>query len=99
MPAIELKKTSEGIVIPVRVQPGAKKNSIVGELAGRLKLQVAAPPEKGKANDAVVKLLAKVLGVQRSSVRIVSGGLSRDKKVLVQGISSEKDFLEVLYRK
>ncbi len=94
---LETKKTADGIVIPVKVQPGARKNCVVGEWGGRLKLQVAAPPDKGKANEAVVKLLAKSLGIQRSSVSIVSGETSRDKKVLVQGAVSVKD-VEALYK-
>lgn len=93
---IELKKTSEGIIVPIRAQPGAKKDGIVGEWAGRLKIQVKAPPEKGRANEAIVKLLARHLGIRRSSVHIVSGEFSRDKKVLVQDITSVKK-LETLY--
>ncbi len=91
-----MKKTTEGIIIPVKVRPGAKKNSIVGEWGGKLKLQVTAPPERGKANEAVVRLLARRLGLQKSRVRIVSGESSRDKKVLVEGVTSVKN-LEGLY--
>ncbi|MEE9201269.1 MAG: DUF167 domain-containing protein [Candidatus Brocadiales bacterium] len=91
-----MKKTKEGIIIPVKVQPGAKKNSIVGEWGGKLKLQVTAPPERGKANEAVVRLLASGLGLQKSRVRIVSGESSRDKRVLVEGVTSVKN-LEGLY--
>lgn len=94
---IELKETPEGVVVPVRVQPGGKKDVIVGEWGGRLKVQVKAPPEKGRANEAVIELLAERLGLRRSSIRIISGVSSRDKKVLLQGISSVKD-LEVLYQ-
>ncbi|MFQ5862896.1 MAG: DUF167 domain-containing protein [Candidatus Brocadiales bacterium] len=90
MSTIKLKKTSEGIVIPVRAQPGAKRDSIVGEWDGRLKIQVKAAPEKGKANEAIVKLLARSLGLQKSSVHVVSGESSRNKKVLVQGINLTK---------
>ncbi|MCP4364849.1 MAG: YggU family protein [Planctomycetes bacterium] len=88
---LEAKKTADGIVIPVKVQPGARKNCVVGEWGGRLKLQIAPPPDKGKANEAAVRLLAKCLGVQRSSVQVVSGETSRYKKVLVQGEVSIKD--------
>ncbi len=95
---IETKKTADGIVFSVKVQPGTRKDCVVGEWGGRLKLQVTAPPEKGKANEAVVRFLAKCLGIQRSSVSIVSGMTSRDKKVLVQGAISVKD-VEALYRK
>lgn len=95
---IELKKTSEGIVIPVKVQPGAKKDSIVGEWDGWLKIQVKAPPEKGRANEAVIKLLAKCLDLRKSCIHIVSGEFSRDKKVLIQGVTYVKN-LENLYQR
>ncbi len=84
---IELKKTPDGIIIPVRAQPGAKKDIIVGEWGGRLKIQIKVPPEKGKANEAIIKLLAKDLDLKRSKIRIISGESSRDKKVLVQDVT------------
>ena len=82
---IALKDTPEGVIIPVRVTPGASRDRILGEHAGALKLSVSASPEKGKANRAVCRLLAKTLGIAKSNVRIVSGETSRDKRVLVRG--------------
>jgi uncharacterized protein (TIGR00251 family) len=73
----------------VRVVPRAKRTAIAGERDGRLLVRVAAPPVDGKANAAVVKLLAKTLGVPRSSVTIVSGELSRDKVVRVEGVAPD----------
>ncbi len=90
MAAIEMKRTSKGIVIPVKVQPGAKRDGIAGEWGGRLKIQVKAPPEKGKANEAVIKLLAKGLGIRKSSVHIISGEFSREKKVLIKSMDVAK---------
>jgi uncharacterized protein (TIGR00251 family) len=54
--------------------------------AGRLKVRITAPPEKGKANEAVVELLAKTLKVPKSSVEIVSGHTGRIKKVFIKGV-------------
>jgi uncharacterized protein YggU (UPF0235/DUF167 family) len=53
-------------------------------------VRVAAPPESGKANDALVELLASTLGVSRSGIEILSGHDSRDKTVVVQGLGDEE---------
>jgi uncharacterized protein (TIGR00251 family) len=75
--------------IEVRVVPRAKRNEIAGERDGRLLVRVAAPPVDGKANAAVVKLLAKALGVQRSAVAIVTGESARDKLIRVEGVGAD----------
>jgi uncharacterized protein (TIGR00251 family) len=69
--------------IHLRVKPGARADAIVGFHGGALKIAVAAPPEKGKANDAAVALLARALGVPESSVSIVAGRTSQNKVALV----------------
>jgi uncharacterized protein (TIGR00251 family) len=70
----------------LRVSPGASRSEIVGRHGEAWKVRVAAPPESGKANDALVALLASTLGVSRSGVEIVSGHGSRDKTVVVSGL-------------
>jgi hypothetical protein len=70
--------------LAVRVAPGADRSAIVGRMAdGRLKVRVAAPPEAGRANAALVALLAERLGVDRRAVTVVAGQSSRDKIVQV----------------
>ena len=71
----------------VRVQPGASRERIVGWLGVTLKVAVLAPPERGKANKAVEALLARELGVPKSAVRVIAGGVSRDKIVELEGVS------------
>lgn len=71
----------ERMRLKLRVKPGARADAIVGVHGGALKVSVAAAPERGKANGAVVALLAETLGVARSAVRIVSGETSQDKVV------------------
>jgi len=63
---------------------------VVGVYGTSLKLAVTAAPEKGKANKAILKLLAKRLGVSPSSVSILSGETSKQKKVLVQGVEADE---------
>ena len=65
----------------IKVVPGASRDQIVGWLGNALKIKVTAPPEKGKANEAVVTLLAKTLGVRRDIIEIVSGHGSPAKTV------------------
>ena len=70
----------------LRVVPGAKSPGIVGRHGEAWKLRVAAAPERGRANDAAVRLLAETLHVEPADVRLVSGHGSRDKVVEVTGI-------------
>ena len=71
------------------MSPGASRSEVVGRHGDGWKVRVAAPPENGKANDAVVELLASALGVPRASIEIVGGRGSRDKTVVVAGLSAE----------
>jgi uncharacterized protein (TIGR00251 family) len=70
----------------LRVSPGASRSGVVGRHGEAWKLRVAAPPEDGRANDAVTTLLASVLDLSKSSVLIVSGHGSRDKTVELDGL-------------
>ena len=73
--------------LDIRVQPRASRNAV--EIDGeRITVRVTAAPESGKANDAVVALLAKRLGIAKRSVQIVRGHKSRDKRIRIEGISA-----------
>ncbi len=69
---------------------GASRSEVVGTYGEAWKVRVAAAPESGKANEAVRDLLAKALDVPRSSTEIVSGAASRDKVVVVHGLTAEE---------
>jgi hypothetical protein len=74
-------------LLAVRVRPGAAAEGLTGRLAdGTLKLAVAAPPEGGRANRAVIELLARLLGVRRSQVAVVRGPASRAKLIEIEGM-------------
>jgi uncharacterized protein (TIGR00251 family) len=79
----------EGCVLAVRAQPGARKAGVVGEQAGALKVAVTAPPEDGRANQALTELLRDWLGLKRSQLELVGGLTSRDKRFLVRGLTAE----------
>ena len=72
-----------GTRVRLRVRPGGRRNAILGVHGGALKVTVTAAPERGKANDAVVDLLAGALGVSPSEIEIVSGHASPDKTAIV----------------
>jgi uncharacterized protein len=87
---IDVRDHAGGCLLALRVQPGARKNGLKGEQAGALKLAVTAPPEGGRANVAVIELLAELLGLKRGQVAIVGGATSRNKKVLIRGCQLEQ---------
>jgi uncharacterized protein (TIGR00251 family) len=71
----------------VRVQPGARQRGLIGWLAdGALKVRVTEPPEDGRANRAVVELLAEALGVAPARLEVKRGAASRTKQIAVSGI-------------
>lgn len=71
-------------VIQVKVVPKASRDEVAGWLGDRLKVRVSAPPERGKANAAVENLLAKVLGLPPSAVRVVAGHAAPLKSVEIE---------------
>ncbi|UCG32398.1 MAG: DUF167 domain-containing protein [Phycisphaerales bacterium] len=87
---LELSSTKGDVQFRVKVVPGASRSRIVGELGGALKVAVSAQPEKGKANKAVVALLAKALRIKPAAVRIESGAASHFKYCRVTGMQIEQ---------
>jgi uncharacterized protein (TIGR00251 family) len=77
------------ITLRVRVTPRAGRNEIAGERQGVLLLRVTAPPEGGKANVAVCRLIAKALGVAPSRVTVARGAGSRDKVLRIEGLDGD----------
>ena len=84
------RPTQKGAAIKVRVQPGSSRNEVMGYQLDVLRLRVNAPPQNGKANAAVVSLLAETLGVPKGQVRIIRGLASRNKLVVVDSLSADE---------
>jgi uncharacterized protein (TIGR00251 family) len=84
---IAITDHAEGCILPVRAQPGARRAGVQGEQAGALKVAVTAPPEDGRANQALVEVLRKALSVKRSQVELIAGQTSRDKRFLIRGLT------------
>ncbi len=80
---------ASGSILLVRARPGARKNAVLGERNGALMVAVSDAPERGKANEAIVEVLAQALQCKRSFITLMSGETSRDKKFLIEGLSPE----------
>ena len=76
------------IIVAVRVIPRSSKSEIVGEHDGALKVKLTSPPVGGAANAELIKLVAKKLGVPRSSVAIASGETSKTKQIRITGVTA-----------
>jgi uncharacterized protein (TIGR00251 family) len=87
---IQLTNHARGVLLPVRAQPGARREAIVGEHGGELKVAVSQPPEKGKANERIVEVLCEELSLRRSQIELVAGETSRSKKFVITGVSLEE---------
>ncbi len=83
---IALQVRDGGICLPVKVQPGARRNAILGAHAGALKVAVNAAAEQGKANAAVIELLADQFSLPRSSIVQIAGATNRHKQFLISGV-------------
>ena len=80
---LELSPCPRGTRFRLRVKPGARKTAILGVHGGALKIAVSAPPERGKANRAVVALVGETLGLPSAAITIASGETSKNKVIEV----------------
>ncbi len=85
-----LQDNSDGVTISVYVQPRASRNEVAGLQGDELKLRLTSPPVEGAANKLCREFLAKLLGVAKGQVSLVSGDKSRHKRLLVRGVTSER---------
>ena len=81
---------ADGALIFCRVVPSASKNAVAEFGASEVRVRIAAPPVDGKANVELTRFLAKLLGLPKSSVRILKGESAKNKKVAVLGMGREE---------
>lgn len=86
--ALKITERPDGIELTVYAQPRAARSEIAGEHGETLKVRLAAPPVAGAANDELVRVLARALGVARADVEIVRGHTARTKTVRVRGATA-----------
>ena len=94
---IEIVEKPGSIEFAVRVVPRASRTEIVGEMDGAVKVRVSSPPVDGAANAEIVKLFAKLLGVSRSAVEMVSGQTSKTKRIRINGVEAAQ-FQDAVFR-
>lgn len=83
-------EAKDGMVLRVQLQPGAGREAVVGTHGDALKVRVVAAPVSGRANEALLDLLARRLGVERAALEITSGDTSRTKRVRITGIEADE---------
>ena len=81
--------TGQGYLLRLTVVPGAQRTQVVGLYGDRLKIRLAAAPEKGAANRELVDFLARALGLPKSSLKLTAGAQSRSKVVAVADLSPD----------
>lgn len=88
MPPVRIEQHGEDVLIQVKAVPGASRDQIAGAVGDRLKVRIAAPPEGGKANKAICRLLARAMAVKPRQVSIESGQSSPEKTLRIAGVTA-----------
>lgn len=86
---IELTTQDQAVLIPVKIVPGASRTRYLGEWQGRAKVAVAAAPEKGRANKAVIAFFAAMFKVRQRDVSVSSGLTNPLKTIKIEGVQEE----------
>ncbi|HEY8384685.1 MAG TPA: DUF167 family protein [Porticoccaceae bacterium] len=89
MPYVEQR--DDGLVLHCHIQPGASRDAIAGLHGDRLKVQVASPPVDGKANDRLIRFMAKTLGVAKSRISLLRGHTGRQKSLHIAQLETLPD--------
>lgn len=87
---VELNDGPEGATIKVRVKPKGRANNVIGVRGDALLVSVTAAPEQGKANRAVIEVLAEALALPKGAINIVSGEAHREKALHVSGLTADE---------
>jgi uncharacterized protein (TIGR00251 family) len=81
--------TAKGVCLKVHAQPNASKSEIVGQHGELLKIRIQAPPIDGKANAEIVRYLSEFFKISKSSVQVLKGDSSKQKTIVIVGVSLE----------
>jgi uncharacterized protein len=92
---LKVRETSLGLEFQLHVLPRAKRSELAGLHNGALKMRVTAPPVDDAANRAIIEFFASLLDIPKSSIQILTGAKSRDKKIQIKGLRLSR-FLEVV---
>ena len=86
---VDITQHEQGAILPVKAQPGSRRSEIRGEQDGMLKVCVTQVAEKGKANKAIIALVAKLLKLKKSQIELVSGDTASRKQLLIRDIGAD----------
>lgn len=92
---LKVDDATNGVIFGIKVTPKSSRNEMSGIYDGVLKVKIAAPAVGGVANRECIKFLAKSFGVKTSSLTIIRGEKSREKRIMVMGIN-KKDILKLI---
>lgn len=95
MSSLKIENNSNAITFKVKVVPASSKTSIAGVLDGMLKVKIAAPPEKGKANKSLIDFLSKKTAVKKKCITITSGQTNPVKTIRIEAITA-RHLLKIL---
>ena len=90
MEGLDIQQIDDVVLLKAKVIPGSSRTSVTGVFDGMLKVKISAAPEKGKANQSLIKYLAKKLGVKTKYISIVSGQTNPIKQIRIENTSPEK---------
>jgi len=93
----DLRESEEGLLVKIKVQPKASKNEIKGIQDDAVKVRLTSPPVDGAANLACQNFFAKILDIPKSQVKIITGLTSRNKTLLIKGLS-KATFMNIINR-
>lgn len=85
-----LRETPDGVELRVWAQPGASTSEIVGIQGQALKIRLAAPAQEGRANAALLTVLARALGIPKSQVTLLQGQKSREKIIFIRNLTAQE---------
>ncbi len=90
MSELQIRQTKKGVILTFKIVPGSSKTAVSGSYGEMIKVKIAAPAEKGKANKALVKFLAEKLSLSKNDIRILKGETNPVKQIRINGVSKEK---------
>ena len=90
MTNLKISQDNKEIIFTAKIIPASSKTTLAGVLGGMLKIKIAAPAEKGKANKAVIDFLSEKTGVKKNNIAIISGQSSPVKQIRISGISANE---------
>ena len=93
----QILETADGLHVRVHAQPRARRSELAGTHDGALKIKVAAPPVDDAANRAIVDFFAALLDIPKSRVRIAAGLKSRNKTLVIEGVSPDRFIQSIIF--